>query len=386
MDKDGTMDKKERSNLIDIMKALMILSVVVYHLIYRARSWMFDRIVREMIYLSMPLFILFAGYFFKDSDDSFFAGLAKRMKKLLLMPVITIAVLLLVLGPYYLLTYDDYTVETWLGDIPQTYLRPELTEKIAPSLTGGQLSLNLGPVWFIWMLAWDTVVFFIVMKFSGKSISRMIGTMIVLLIIGIVLFVNVSPLPWCLQLAPLYAGIMMIGHLLRKEEVLENLEDVNLVISSVNMIVAAVLHYFIFINFGSDLIYQSILGDKGYVSGIFFIIEVLLGGYVLFTLARLLKRCTPVVGGLTWIGRHTLVILLFHSVIGGIASDIMHTYNKIGPNWYVYPLTSTIIIKSLISFAVALVGSIGVGLLNDKLKVIYRNKKEDRRISDNVPV
>ena len=64
----------------------------------------------------------------------------------------------------------------------------------------------------------------------------------------------------------------------------------------------------------------------------------------------------------------TLVILLFHCLIGGIAADIMHTYNKPGPDWYVDPLTAETVIKSIISFIVAIAGSCGLAALNDKLK------------------
>ena len=75
--------KKERSNIIDIMKAIMIISVVIYHLIYRQMHGMFDNIIREMIYLSMPLFFLFAGAFYKDYGGTYLHNLRMRLRKML---------------------------------------------------------------------------------------------------------------------------------------------------------------------------------------------------------------------------------------------------------------------------------------------------------------
>lgn len=360
--------KAKRSNLIDIMKSFMIISVIIFHLIYRHHDSMFDLVVREMIYLSMPLFMFFAGYFSKDIEGAFWAGLGKRLKKVSLPSFLVTLVLLICVGPYYLLTYDDYSMKVWIGDFLQTYLRPELMEKILPEYTGGQLSRNISAVWFIWALSFATIIFFIAIRFTGDNTAKRIGATIGLLIIGVILYVIVSPLSWSLQLAPLYAGIMMLGNILKKYQVLEKLERINLVVSSVIMLVAAVIHFAIFRYCGSDDIYKSGLGDKGYITGIFFVIQIFIGGFVLFTLARLIALSKAGEKAFSWIGRHTLVIMLLHTLIGGITADILHTYNKPGPNWFVEPLTAEIVIKSVITFVVALAGSIGLAAVNDILK------------------
>ncbi|MCR5704668.1 MAG: hypothetical protein K6G85_08600 [Eubacterium sp.] len=86
------------------------------------------------------------------------------------------------------------------------------------------------------------------------------------------------------------------------------------------------------------------------------------------TVAILLGKVKGVGDGISWIGRHTLVILLLHCLIGGIVADILHTYNKPGPDWYISPLTTEVVVKSLVSFAGALIGCIGIGWFNDYLK------------------
>ena len=367
--------KKERSNVIDIMKAIMIISVVIYHLIYRQMHGMFDNIIREMIYLSMPLFFLFAGAFYKDYGGTYLHNLRMRLRKMLVMVLITTAVLLVVFGPYYILVYDEFTAKNWLGDILQTYLRPELMAIILPDMTGEQLFNNISPVWFIWALAFATIVFYAVMRFVKDDNKKMFISIAVLLIVGAICQEMIPHFSWSIQLAPFYAGIMMIGLALRRYDALEKLKKFNLGLSCVIMIVAAVLHYIIFMKLGSDCIYQSILGEYGYLSDLMFVVQIFLGGFVLLTLARLINLSEYSKLAFTWVGRHTLVILLFHCLIGGIAADIMHNHNKPGPYWYLDPLTTDVVVKSVISFIIAFAGCVALAVINDKLKLKYKKNK-----------
>ncbi|MBR1508718.1 MAG: acyltransferase [Eubacterium sp.] len=364
--------KKQRNNNIDIVKGIMILSVVVYHLIYRPKNCMADRICMEFIYLSMPLFFLIAGYFYREREGSFVLSIWNRLKKVIL-PVIGVsATLLICFGPYYMVVYK-ITPSQWLGDIVTTYLRPELMKIIKPEfVTDDKLFNNISPIWFIWVLFFATILFYVCMEFAKKSNIRLVVTSLVLIAIGTVLYIYTAPLSWSLNIAPLYTGIMILGYLLKKSNVLEKLEKLNLGISCLIMIPAAVAHYFIYMNFGSDLIFMSILGDKGYLSAIFFVIQIFIGGYVLFTLSRVISLWEYSEKALTWVGRHTLVILLFHFLIAGITADALHTYNKSGPDWYIEPVTPELFIKSLITFVVALAGCIGLALLNDKLKSKFK--------------
>ena len=367
--------KKERSNTIDIVKAIMIISVVIYHLIYRQMHGMFDNIIREMIYLSMPLFFLFAGAFYKDDGDTFLKSLRKRLRKMLVMVLITTAVLLVLFGPYYILVYDEFTSKNWLGDILQTYLRPELMAIILPDMTGEQLFNNISPVWFIWALAFATMVFFAVMRVVKDDNKKMFISIAVLLIVGAVCQEMIPHFSWSIQLAPFYAGIMMIGLALRRYDALEKIKKINLGLSTVIMIVAGVIHYFIFMKLGSDCIYQSILGDHGYLSDLMFVVQIFFGGFVLVTLARIIDLSEYSKLAFAWVGRHTLVILIFHCLLGGIAMDIMHAYNKPGPYWYLDPLPTSVVVKSVISFVVGFGGCVALAVINDKLKAKYKKTK-----------
>ena len=216
---------------------------------------------------------------------------------------------------------------------------------------------------------------FISSWFVKDDNKKMFISIAVLLIVGAICQEMIPHFSWSIQLAPFYAGIMMIGLALRRYDALEKLKKINLGLSCVIMIVAAVLHYIIFMKLGSDCIYQSILGEYGYLSDLMFVVQIFLGGFVLLTLARLINLSEYSKLAFTWVGRHTLVILLFHCLIGGIAADIMHNHNKPGPYWYLDPLTTDVVVKSVISFIIAFAGCVALAVINDKLKLKYKKNK-----------
>ena len=380
----GNADNKnvsnERNSLLDIVKAIMILAVVIYHLIYRKQAGVIDRIIREFIYISIPLFVLLAGYFHREKGGPLILGIGRRMKKIALPSILTTGVMLLVFGPYYMMVHG-YTTKDWLCDSLMNYLRPEMMATMYPDYTGGTLFNNLSPVWFIWALVFATLVFVIALRIvRGKGeeagVKGMIIAMVILVVIGSILYAVVPALSWSLQMAPLYAGIMMLGLIIRKCNLLEKLENINLGVSTLIMLALWALHFVIFTFIGSDLMYMSVLGKQNFITAIFFVIEVLMGGYVFFTFARYISLAEPLKDAFSWIGRHTLVILLVHCLIGGITADILHTYNKPGPDWYVNPLPVIVVVKSWVTFIVSMAGSIGLALLNDKLKTASNGRKK----------
>ena len=355
-------NQAKRSTRIDIMKGLMMLAVMLYHLVYRKQDSLPDLLAREAIYLSMPLFMLLAGYFYREGRT-----LRNRLKAILKFPVLSSAALLLIFGPYYIAVYIDFTAKSWLSDIVLTYLRPEFTGMLLPSFAApGQLFNNLSPVWFVWTLAWSTVVFYVAVKLSSGSIYRSGAAAAVLIAAGTAGYLCLPPLSWNLQIVPLYAGIMMIGHLLSIFEAEKKSVKVSLPVSLCTGAAAGLMHVYIFRRFGSDLIYLGILGEKDVYSALMFVLQVLVGGYALCVLAGLIEKAGLLREPFSFIGRHTMVFLMFHCLIGGVAADLMHTYNKLGPNWYLDPLTAETVVKSWISFALSMAGCTLLSLAEDR--------------------
>ena len=370
-------DTKERqmnrNKTMDIIKAILILSVTVYHLVYGAQN--FDIVTQEMIYLSIPLFFMLSGYFYKKRGEGIVRPLGNRLKKLLLWPAITTTVVLILLCPYYM-TVHSYTFKDWLSDFLTTFIRPELMGKILPDyLSSGCLYKNMSTVWFIWALVWASILFYIVIPFVRDSMPKTVAAALILLTGGGVLYIFLPPLSWSLGVVPLYTGIMFLGFILSRFDIDAKLKEVNIVLSVVIAVAAAVVHYIIFGAFGSDQLYRSFFGGHDPISVLLFVLQILIGFYFLHVIARLLEKTGPFGMALSWIGRHTLVSLIFHGVIGGLVSDLIGTYDKMGADWYVDPLTPYIVIKSVIVCITAVAGCSGLSLINDRLKQKYKLKQ-----------
>ncbi len=212
---------RKRNNTIDIMKGIMILSVIMFHIIYRTNNGAIDIALQEMIYLSMPLFFLLSGYFYRKNDISLSSLIKHRMKRLLFPAIGTTAVVLLCFGPYYML-FHDYTVRAWIIDIVQTYLRPELISSIASDWgAGGLLYDFLSPVWFVWTLAWASLLFYIVLHFLYDNEDALSVVTLVLAIIGAVGYARLPAMSYCLQIVPLYTSLMLMGTFLGKYKTVE---------------------------------------------------------------------------------------------------------------------------------------------------------------------
>ncbi|MBR4208284.1 MAG: acyltransferase [Lachnospiraceae bacterium] len=365
----STKRKKERETLIDIMKAVMILVVSFYHLVYRTKDGFTDRAIREVGYLTIPFFFMLSGYFYRKSDMPFGKMLAHRMKEILLPAVIVTGIMLIVLGPYYALVYG-YGFKEWIEDVTITYLRPELTAVLFPSFgEGGQLFQNISPVWYIWTLSWSSLLFYLVMRISYDRAEKMavpVCVMCVMIFAGALLYAYGPALSWTLQLVPLYTGIMMMGTFIARYRVFEKLKALPLLPSVLISVVFGALHFLLFDNFGMDGMYLGILGEKDILTAFIFVIQTLIGGFCIFTLARILEKIPVMKDALAWTGRNTLTILLLHAEFGGLAADMLHTYNKPGLHWYLDPLPAETVIKSVISFIIAMAGCVIVILLKEK--------------------
>ena len=380
-------EAKGRNSALDVMKAIAIISVVIYHLVYRKMHGVIDNLIRELIYLSIPMFFVLAGYFYKNGKN-LVSTLVHRTRKLVRPAALTMAVLLLLFGPYFMLTRENFTAKNWLGDVLLTYLRPELMEKIAPEFgSGEQLFFNLSPVWFIWTLAWASLLFYLVVYFVYDSDVKMLVSSLLLIAVGCVLYVLVDPLSWSLQIVPLYAGLIMLGAFFGKHELTEILDRISPVPSVIITLICMAGHYLVFENIGTDLMYMSILdkyglsdGIRTYLAAVYFVIETMIGCFALYKISKLILKAGKLGDGMQWIGRNTLNILLYHCLIGGIAADIMHTYNKPGPDWYMENvegrvLTTDVVVKSWITFVVSMVGCVLICLAIDRIKTKIRSKQ-----------
>ena len=364
--------KKTRIQELDIMKGLGMILIAVFHIVYRSMHGIADNLICSLGWAFIPVFFLMSGYTCRP-DTSVRVSYRKRVMGLLL-PVILTEFVLILLGGIYCILFHDYSVKDVLHDALVTFLRPEITTKISDQWGGGNLLFfNLSPVWFIWSLIWAELVFHPIRKLiHGRKCIVWISVMLLLFVIQIPMYCFLDPAPWGLTILPVYILFMLMGLKLREWNAVDRLTRAPLLPSLAIMVLLFAVHFGLFKLTGDESYYASIFGTRGAWDVFAVVLQLLFAAPALFYLARALGMLQFPRRVLVWMGQHTLGFLTMHCLFAMIYCDIFHNYSKPGTNWYLelqgIPLTSEIILKSILCCTLALLSCGLVLFLKDKLK------------------
>ena len=356
----------ERNKVLDIAKGLGMCMIVAYHLIYREQGGLFDDIIRSCIWFIIPFYFVISGYFYKTDYDNRLEVLRYRVIRLFMPAFVTMTVLHLVGGIYFVLVHD-YTVMDVIDDYIVTFFRPEFTNAFYyKSITGGWLFFQLSPVWFIWAMIWAYIIFYNVVGTAFSKSSYMIITVVALLVTGTFFTQAFKPLPWSLGMSPIFAVLLMIGALIRKKNIFERILKINPVIALIVSVFCIYVFWLLFKKGGCDNIYAGDFGYFGIITPIVFIGECLICGFAYIFICKLLSKTYGLSSVFSWMGKNSLIILMYHCFFGMFIADALGTYMKPGPNWYLNPLPEEVVFKSFFVF--------GGGIILSCIMVYVRRK------------
>ncbi len=335
-----------RNTTLDIARGLGLIAVSIYHLVYRVKDSVADQFIRECIWLVIPFFFIVSGYNYVSGRRTLKHNIVHRLKSLLV-SAFKYTLVLLALGGVYCAVVHGYTMKDWIRDIIFTYLRPEFSAIVIPDWGyGGILFENISAVWFVWTMIFAYMIFYFVVDLALENKLNFFACVILFFLIGISLYDIADRISWSLTLTPVYAAIMLCGVYVAK---ISSTLKQNIWLA----LVAVVIHVLMFKFWGSDLICYSKLGTIGKWSVIPFVVQVFIGMYALVVLCRILANVNILSRILAFIGRNSLSFLLLHCAFGVIFADLMNTYIKPGPYWYI-DVTPEIFIKSLVGWLLSM--------------------------------
>lgn len=360
-------EKPKRNDIADIAKGLGILLVAAYHLVYRVQDGAADQAIREGIWFAIPFFFLASGYFYRPSPGGLPEDLRRRARTLLLPTVLTELLLLLAGGVYCILAHG-YGPRELFRDVAYTFLRPELSAQLLPGWGDvGELFNNLSPVWFVWTMCWATLLFLPLAAFAAGDGRKTALCCAALLIVQLPLYTLLPPTSWSISLAPVCAALMLGASRLRQAGLVRRLLGLPPLPAALAALAAAAVHFALFRFDGTDQVYTGALGTRVWLDVPLFVAEALVGSVFWLGLARLLHGAGITARAVAFIGRHSLVYLLWHCFFGMVFADLMRTYIKPGPNWYV-ELTPAVFWKSAAGFVLSMLCCAGVALAQERLK------------------
>ncbi|MBO6229467.1 MAG: hypothetical protein IK990_13835 [Ruminiclostridium sp.] len=362
---------KKRITEIDIIKGVGILTIAAVHLIYRTESGLANHIFRALGWLLIGLFFMLSGYTYSTGKRTVRQSCNARLRYLLFPAAIT-EIILLIVGGLYCMLFHGYALSDCLHDALVTFLRPELCVLISEEWgQGGFLYNNLSPSWFIWSMLWTELIFIPTAEWCGKGDLKVRGCIsaFVLTAVQIPIYMFVSPLPWLLQLVPLFTVFMLMGMLLHESGLFKCEWRYNAALTALISFLGFAASVGVF-SLGGDNYFNGYVGVYGNGIDILLpIIQLVPGIIAFYALAKLILRVHILSDGIIWIGRHTLTFLMCHCFFAMIAADMMKTYNRMGEVWYLedagLTLTPEIFWKSVAGYVIAVICCISVCIAKD---------------------
>lgn len=238
----------------------------------------------------MPLFMVVNGYFVKNYNIK---RTFKRSVKTLLVPYAAVCILSAVI--YTFIGADDVSAGTLF------------MIKIKAMLGGmSKLStrfLSFDSVWVVWFVCCLFLarnIYVMLMKLSEKYHVICPWGILALSFAGYVIGKYYAFMPWSLDVALVSLIFIGVGNWMRKESFFEKSYCYTLIIPAVVWI------YFLRMGISIEL------ATRSYPLGIFSIIEAIAGSVAVISIAKLLNKSRGVTIVLSWIGRHSMIILGVH--------------------------------------------------------------------------
>lgn len=285
-----TQQTKERIDYIDTAKAIGITLVVLRH-----------SGISVFVFLHMPLFFIISGMFFKDGRT--FAGFIKNKINKLLIPW----------GFFYILGCLAFYIVA--------VLRPELKENYSGLMdVFVQYTAFNYPIWYLLCLFWVFLLYFVIAKIPSQLIRWLV--VIVLSTCGCLLGKQQIFLPCYFDIALTSLLFFHIGYILNtKTKVFSNHRSVQYdVLIVLALVIITTIGYYSFcpkIHLATNLI-----DPLSYV-------VATTGALALILASKLIKNWK----WLSYIGRHSLIILCWHSFFIRLL-EIM--FNQFSTNIYIH--------------------------------------------------
>ena len=381
------MKTQTKSSAQNIVKCLLITSVVFFHALMFVANDSADVLsnfnaLLVMFPFLMMVFFFYAGYNYTPGKRSFGQNIKRRTLQLLIPLVITFVVSTLLIFAIRLPSASNTADE--LEKLKNGILMSLMSEPLSIMVNFHEgivpisfdIKLALGILWFLYALYICSIFFFLLVDFAIKKLSRIISIIIALLLVAFVLgeFVGIY-LPYTVQCYPVALAMMLLAAYLKQFNFLDKKPETKKgwIIHISNVLVAEGIiigiGLFCYYYWGLTLV-GSLPGGRfdPYLKGFdaFFAFAIgFLGTYVIHQVSRLITLAPVVSNVLDWYGRHSAYVYLAHPICLSFIHTVIFKEQKtvVGgfqPYLYVF-----------ITIAILVV----IFILVDYLIAVIRNKK-----------
>ena len=364
------MPENKRIECVDITKGLAIIVVVISHLVMVASI---SNVITRVFGGLMGVFFMLSSYFYKPGKGYLF-NVKKRFFQIIIPFLVYNLVVILLVFLYESLrgtnmAFVEYLKVYWQriydsSSLTEINLGPDTGMRGPRGALTSIASMALVPSWFLHRMFFSELIFFAVADWALENTKRVACTIAVLLTIT-VLYVQFVPVHLPLQLDSCFAiaAIMLFGSYMRKLNAATYIEThpwdkKKIIITAIFLVLYVLAAFFLYEFFGRALINGKfgIVGSPSVY--IWFFCQVIFF-YVMLLFGSLLAHVGLISSMFKLVGRHTLIILLFHMFIGNVAGQIL--------TWaFGYESKPTWI--SLVSVVIAVFLSLRLSIARDAIK------------------
>ncbi len=334
----------------DIAKGLMIFAVIFCHTVPLPQ--LADTILRSILGMVIPFFFFISGYNYKEPEslpDTFKgkAGLYwQRVKKRLrqiLVPLLFCSLILLGIGAgYSFLTHDPVVSPL---DMTKAFAGFWISEPISSAVGLPTIGTFEGierlyePNWFILHMTLAYVIFYAVVDWALSNKKRYISVMFGLIAVSCIFNFFHLKMPWGFENAAAYAAIMLMGCGVKHKNLFSEERYSKKYWPWINC--AACFLICVALGFlwpragqisGSGQI-TKIFSEFADAAGqpAFAILEIpytiiysVISSYFLIWFCKLLAKVRPIKFFYSYMGRNSLMILVFHLVFASVAIALLN--------------------------------------------------------------
>lgn len=371
-------EKKERSNVQDMVKGALIIAVIFFHctLYGNATSYNEFNIVFCIFPCIMGVFFFYTGYNYTVGKRSPIENIKRRTKQLLIPLLVMIVVDTILVGGLVLIYNKTNFTDMWKSFIPFLLSEGglELWNPNIPNFNY-ELALSLAVLWYLYTLYIISIIFYLIVDKVVIKLSRLIPVVSILVILSFVIgqFLGYK-LPYAIQSYPLMLAIMLTGAYfsLKKEldKPIDNKKSV--IIAIIQAIVAegiifgiGIICYYAFSATTVGGLPGGALNNtiKGFDAFIAYIMAIL-GTFLIHTIMRLLNRVKILALFFGFLGKRVSIVYVTHPIfIAYIHTIIFRSdYHVLG--WF-QPYAYTII--TLVLFiGIAILAGLLIKKINTK--------------------
>ena len=369
------MAEKQRIQCVDIVKGLAILVVVVTHLVSsQAASDFITRFFGGL----MGVFFMLSSYFYKPGKG-YLNNVRKRFFQIIIPFLVYNLAVVVLCWIYESIKCPEYGFLSYL----QAYWKRIIDSgslSVIQSAGGPPRGVRAGsiatmaivPSWFLNRMFFSELIFFAIADWALKDVRRLAASIFALLTVT-VLYYQFVPVhaPLMLDNCFAIAAIMLFGAYMRQIDLATFIEQrkwdrKKIIVTAVFAALYIAAGFFLTDFFGKGLIMGQ-FGTAGSLSVyIWFLCQVIFF-YTMLFLGTLIAHVPFLSAPLKLIGRHTLMILLFHMFFGSVVKTVLA---------FAFGCESAPVWVSIAGVVLSVLFSLCLSLLRDRAKTCLAARKE----------